>query len=133
MVSRRGQPRKDYVASLRKASKADYSALVDAAIAALIGGEKDVLIAFSYLVRLPKDFPKRWKVETDASGYADVWKVNAATLLHWLKEHGYTTMTPLQIRDQLRDFGRDTANLMKPVDMSLDLVDNDCFDTDTEE
>lgn len=109
------------------------SRLVDAAVAALIQGEKDVLIAFSYLVRLPKDFPRRYRVETDEAGYSDTWKVNAATLLHWLNKHGYTTMSPLGIRDQLRDFGRDMAKFTKVLDTDLDLVDNDVFDTDTEE
>jgi hypothetical protein len=132
LSSRRGPPRKAYLESLRKPSNADFSRLVDAAIAALIEGEKDVHISFSYLVRLPKDFPKRWKVEA-GTGYSDIYKVRATTLLAWLNKHGYTTTTALQVRDQLRDFGRDTARLMRPLDMALDLSDNGVFDDMEEE
>lgn len=113
--------------TLKKASEPDWSRLEQAAVAALVQGEKDVLIAFSYVFKYPTDFPKG--VLHHQEGPCDVRRVKAVKLLHWLNTHGYSTITPLDVRNQVRDFGKVTGS----VDRMSDIVDNgglDIYDWD---
>jgi hypothetical protein len=95
---RRGQPRKDYLATLKKPKKVDWERLVGACIAAMIESHywKDgILAAFPYTMKFPKDFPAKFLIEEE--GRTNIYRINARKLYEWLYKHGYAKMPITEI------------------------------------
>jgi hypothetical protein len=70
--------------------------LVRGAVEALISGSTDVLVAFPYVFKFPKDFPKGVLVEKTPT--ANIRRVKAKKLLDWLRQRGYTDITTDALR-----------------------------------
>lgn len=102
-VNRHGKPSKAYLSTLRAPTRADWESLVRAAVSAIISGEKDVLVAFAYVFKFPKGFPKGILVEK--RGADNIHRVKAVKLLKWLKDHGHTEITTETLRVQQIAFG----------------------------
>ena len=99
--SRRGRPSNTFTASLRnKPTKAMWDGLVAACINAIVTQENCVYLAFNYLTTWPDDFPRGFVVER--SGYTDVHKIRAKTLLTWLNNNGYTSIDNYDLQQQQR-------------------------------
>jgi hypothetical protein len=119
MQERVGKPPKHHTESLKKPLKADYHRLVQACVEAIIAGENDVLIAFSYTLKFPKGFPKGILMEE--TRYSDIRRVKAKRLLHWLHDNGHTNITPLIIRKQAMAMGRLSSFLNACDDLDVDI------------
>lgn len=104
----RGRPRLDYLDTLRMPTKRDYSMLLYAALEAIISGENDVRIAFSYLTKFPASFPKG--ILERSEGTVHVRRVKARKLLDWLHEQGRTDITFESLRLQRIQFSRNEAS-----------------------
>jgi hypothetical protein len=78
--------------------------LVVAAMSAIIKGEDDVIIAFSYLTKFAQDFPKGISVRRE--GELAVRRIKARKLLTWLNEHGYTDVSVEQLKKQREAFSK---------------------------
>lgn len=104
-VVRHGKPHGSYLRSLKqKAEQEDYDKLVTACIEALVSGERSILVSFAYVAKMPKDFPKG-KIHSKVDD-KNIRIISALKLLHWLKKHGYTTITPDAIRQRQAQFGK---------------------------
>lgn len=97
-VNRHGKPSKAYLDTLRAPTRADWESLVHAAVSAVISGEKDVLVAFAYVFKFPRDFPKGVLVEKVDD--KNIRRVKASKLLKWLRDHGHTEITMEDLRVQ---------------------------------
>lgn len=95
-VVRHGRPHPKYLATLRKPKRADYEKLVKACLEALIQGQIDVIIAFPYVMKFPKDFP-RGILERKVDD-ANIHRIKAKKLLDWLRSRGYTDITTDMLR-----------------------------------
>jgi len=114
-VKRTGRPRKEYLQNLQKrARKADYERLVTSCLEAIISGEKDVLVAFAYVTRLPDDFPRG--ILEDKTETSNIHRIKARKLLTWLYDKGYTTLTLEDVKQQRMNFGRFEAKIDKMLD-----------------
>lgn len=98
MKNRHGRPRKDYLDSLKRPTKGDYGKLVRACLEALINGETDVLIGFSYVLKFPADFPRG--ILEKRMDTVNVHRIKARKLLDWLRDKGYTSITASDLREQ---------------------------------
>lgn len=95
-VVRHGKPSRAYTSTLRDPRQSDYTALVNAAIEAIIAGEDDIYIAFAYVLKFPADFPKGILVEKLDD--KNIRKIKARKLLKWLNDRGHTGFTTEDIR-----------------------------------
>lgn len=90
-------------------------------MSAIIKGDDDVIIAFSYLTKFAQDFPKGIAVRRE--GELAVRKIKARKLLTWLNEHGYTDVSVEQLKKQREAFSKVEASFSK-----LGLDDNQLID-----
>lgn len=98
-----GRPRKRtlrHVAGTKRAGIKHYRALEKAAVNCLMREGKFVRVKFKELVNFPKDFPYRRIEKLDETGVIEM--INAAKLLTWLHEHGYSNYYPKMIAEQLK-------------------------------
>lgn len=113
-IQRKGRPSNALLRTLRdKPSPSQWESLVAAAVSAIVNKERNLYISFSYLVKLPKDFPQTFFVEEN--GLNITYKVNAKRVLKWLYENGYTSIT---IRE-LQMMQRKVTLLTRDVDNML--------------
>lgn len=96
MEARRGRPTNAFRKALKAPKRADYEKLVRGAVQALLGGSESVLVAFPYVFKFPKDFPKGILVEKTLT--TNVRKLKAAKLLKWLGDKGHTDITMETLR-----------------------------------
>lgn len=94
--ARNGRPKIGYTSSLRTAGKRDLKKLELAAVQAIIGDQKYITLAVSYLMVFPDDFP-RATIEKRV-GLVDYRRVNARQLLTWLNKKGYSSITLEDLR-----------------------------------
>ena len=97
-----GKPAQAYRDTLSKASKADYKKLEKACIVAYLTQQSHVILALSYLTKLPDDFPPTVMVEKE--GLHDYVKVKAPKLLRWLNDKGHSEVTAESLRIALFHF-----------------------------
>lgn len=95
---RHGKPSAAYLATLRKPTNKDYDLLTQACLEAIISGENDVIVLFSYLMKFPADFPKG--ILEQKQGPDDVRRIKARKLLTWLHEHDHTDITVEALKQQ---------------------------------
>jgi len=96
MSVRNGRPSKEYLSSLRPMGEDGASKLLLACMQAILSGKKHVILALSYLTKLPDDFPNVTTVRRD--GKTNFVKVLPRPVIQWLNKHGYTTMTVDDLR-----------------------------------
>lgn len=120
-VVRHGKPSNAYLRTLRKPKKNDYDKLVKAAIEAIVNGEVDVIVAFPYTFKFPKDFPTG--VKTKGEGVANFHRIKARKLLTWLREHGHTEVTVKDIRYQRSAFTQFVRRVENSINNLLECVD----------
>jgi hypothetical protein len=129
---RHGKPRNDYLNSLKKPKRADYEKLVHACVDAIVQGEKDIIVAFAYTLKFPKDFPKG--ILERKEGNNNIHRIKARKLLMWLHSKGYTPITVAGLKYQAMELGKVTSFLNKFdqdfVDIEQELIDNDVIETD---
>jgi hypothetical protein len=102
-IIRHGRPAKAYLATLKETpSKSDYDALVRACVEAIVTGESDIIIKFSYIAKFPEGFPKGILVER--AGPIDSHRVKARKLLTWLHEQKHTDITVAGLKQQREMF-----------------------------
>lgn len=101
-IIRHGKPSKAYLATLRSPSKADYDVLVKSCMEALISGEKDVIVQFSYVTKFPEGFPKG--ILQEKVGAVNIHRIKADKLLMWLHEQGHTEVTVTKLKQQKEMF-----------------------------
>lgn len=106
-VVRHGKPAKAYLETLRSPVEGDYKKLVNAALGAIIEGERDVLVAFAYILKFPDDFPKGILVEKVDD--RNVHRIKSKKLLRWLNDNGHTEITMDMLRGQVIAFGMEAA------------------------
>jgi hypothetical protein len=92
--------------------------LVVAAMSAIISGEPDVIIAFSYLTAFAPDFPKG--IVVDRNSALDIRKIKARKLLTWLNERGYTDVSVGQLKKQREAFSKVETSLTDSFENSVD-------------
>lgn len=108
-VVRHGKPSKQYLQTLKNPSQEDYGRLVNVCLEAIVSGEKDVIIAFAYVLKFPEDFPKGIIIEKVDD--RNVHRIKAKKLLVWLKDNGHTDITSDMLRGQIISFGIEAARL----------------------
>lgn len=98
--ARNGKPKKSYRESLRPLSEEDIQKLLQAVLESILTTPTNrvakVVIVVSYLTQFPVDFPygkiiKRTEMENHKLFYSK-------RVLSWLNKHGYTSITPENIR-----------------------------------
>lgn len=99
---RRGRPKAEVTASLRRITKQDWDRLVSATVLAQINQEYSVYLRVSYLLEFPEDFPAFRIVEKD--GYENIVKFRTKVLMRWLIENGHTTLSMWDIQQAGRKF-----------------------------
>jgi hypothetical protein len=122
---RHGKPPTKYLETLRKPLKKDYEKLVHACVEAIVQGEKDVLIAFSYILKFPEGFPRGILEYKD--GTSNIHRIKARKLLVWLNEQGHTEITLQGLRYQAMMLGQLTSflnNFEDVVDIDQEMSDN---------
>jgi hypothetical protein len=121
-VVRHGKPSNAYLDTLRKPKKSDYDLLVKSCIEALVSGENDVIIGFSYVTKFPAGFPRgilEYKVDDK-----NVHRIKARKLLTWLHENGYTDATVEGLKQQRTAFSKFEKSLDLTLDDDQSLADN---------
>jgi hypothetical protein len=92
---RKGRSSKEYINSLKEPTKEDWQKLAAACIAAIIEdgcqAEANILVSFSYLMKFPKGFPRKFFVGVD--GKSNIYQMRAVKLYEWLYEKGYATIS----------------------------------------
>lgn len=106
---RHGRPKPEYRNSLRKLKKADYRDMERAIVQAYLTQQTHVILALSYLTKLPEDFPQKQIVARE--GMVDYWKVRASRLLKWLNDNGHSDVTAESMRQALIRFTHNTKEL----------------------
>jgi hypothetical protein len=127
-VVRHGKPSNAYLATLRKSKKSDYDLLVKACIEALVSGENDVIICFSYTMKFPAGFPKG--VLESKVDDKNIHRIKARKLLTWLHENGHTEATVEMVKLQRAAFTKFENKLDELLDADQTIADND-FHTET--
>lgn len=117
-VVRHGKPSNQYLETLRKPRKDDYKRLVQVALEAIVQGEKDVLIAFAYVLKFPDDFPRGILIEKLDD--KNIHRIKARKLLKWLNENGHTDITAEMLAGQQRMMGRLLASFDENIDLGID-------------
>lgn len=107
---RHGRPSKQYLASLRKMSRKDYVKLEKACLDAYLLGANNVIVAFPYVAKFPKDFPHKRLVKSEGLLY--YYRISTPVLLRWLHEKGYTELTGAKIGCMIQQFNKETKELM---------------------
>jgi hypothetical protein len=129
---KRGRPTKKYVNSLRKPTASDYNRLVQTCVEAIIEGENDILVSFSYLTTFPTGFPKG--ITAGTCGAVVTRKIKARKLLTWLNTSGYTEISVEGLKKQREALSKFEFSLTENVELWLDehqiFSDND-FHTET--
>lgn len=124
-----GRPKREYLDSLQnKPKKADWDRLLTACLEALIAGENDIIVAFSYVTKLPKDFPRgilEHKVEDK-----NVHRIKARKLLRWLYKHGYTTITIEDVKSQQMHFGKAELKMERMFEIDVDIPQDEADNSD---
>lgn len=93
-------PTKAYLKSLRAATKDDYNHLLKACVEAWLSGQEDIVLATSYRLAFPSDFPKGIiQAKQPPVVYRRI-KVNR--LINWLNKHGHTAVTMEDLRVEQR-------------------------------
>lgn len=110
-VVRHGKPSKQYLQTLRSPDQEDYGRLVNVCLEAIVSGEKDVIIAFAYVLKFPDDFPKGILMEKIDD--RNLHRIKAKKLLVWLHDNGHTEITSDMLRGQMVSFGIESARLDK--------------------
>jgi len=71
---------------------------------AIISGEVDIIVAFSYVTKFPKDFPRG--ILERKEGANNIHRIKARKLLTWLHEQGHTFVTVDALRRQRAEFSK---------------------------
>jgi hypothetical protein len=129
-VTRHGKPKGSYLATLRKPKKTDYDLLVKACMEAIISGENDVTIAFSYITKFPAGFP-RGLLETKVDD-KNIHRIKARKLLTWLHKEGHTLITVESLKQQRVAFTKFENIIDEMLDANQTLNDNTYIETDTD-
>lgn len=77
------------------------------------------MIAFSYVTKLPKDFPRgilEYKI-----GDKNVHRIKARKLLRWLYKHGHTTITIEDVKSQQMHFGKAELKMERMFEVDVDI------------
>lgn len=93
-------PTKAYLASLRKATKSDYTLLLRHCVEAWLEGHEELILATSYRLKFPKDFPKGLITSRQPPVIYRRIKVNR--LVNWLNQNGHTAVTMEDLRVEQR-------------------------------
>lgn len=101
-VVRHGKPSNAYLATLRYPTRKDFDKLVKACLEALICDEIDVIISFTYTMKLPDTFPRG--VFEAREGANNLRRIKAQKLLTWLNENGHTEFTVDKLHRQRTEF-----------------------------
>lgn len=109
----RGRPTKAFLATLVPMTDKHYRQLEKACIEAYLLGHTHVILALSYIIKLPDDFPPAHTVSKEGK----VWKVKVKVkggngLLKWLNDHGYSTVTASHIQMAGESFTRRLQGLL---------------------
>ena len=121
-VIRHGRPSKAFLATLRKATKADMARLAVGAITTIIEGEVDLIVSFPYTFKFPAGFPKGLSVGVEGS--SNLRRIKARKLLTWLQESGYTDVTVESIKLQRAAFTKFENNFLNSLDLEEVIEDN---------
>lgn len=114
-VVRHGKPAKAFTERLRSPVDADFDAMVQACVDAIVRGSTDVLALFPYTLKFPKGFPKGI-LEVKYEDGTNVHRIKAKKLLKWLNEAGYTDITMDMLRGEQIAFGINTTKLEEMFD-----------------
>lgn len=112
-VVRHGKPSNAFQATLRSVTRKDFDKLVEICISAIINDEIDVMIAFAYTMKFPKDFPRGICISKESDG-SNIHKVKVKRLLTWLYDNDHTAITVEMVGVQKRLFAenfRKSSNL----------------------
>lgn len=125
-VVRHGRPSSEYLATLKAPTRGDYNKLVRACMEAIISGSVDVLVAFSYVLKFPRGFPKG--ILERKEGALNIHRIKARKLLDWLHEKGHTDISFDALRQQRIAFSKAEKNFTQFDEIFLDesqqIVDN---------
>lgn len=121
-VIRHGKPSNAYLSTLERPKKHDWNLLVRSCVEAIVQGEEDVIIAFSYVLKFPKGFPRG--ILEEKVDDKNIHRIKARKLLTWLNEKGHTDITVEDLRVQCGLITKLSKKFEISVDEDQHLVDN---------
>lgn len=131
----RGRPSNEYYDKLSKAKGKDMARLAQACIEAIIRGEKDIMVSFSYVFEFPEGFPKG--IREERTEQTNVHRIKTFKLLNWLYDNGYTPISVKMVRYSKQGFTKQYNELTKIfddiIDEDQDIVDNALHQLNDEE